>query len=207
MTYQNNQLTQNDFRRQKRKKQTAEDFTPLFLVNEMLNKLPQEVWEEGKTFCDPSCGNGNFLIEVLKRKLNNHHDLLQALQTIYGVDIMSDNIEECRLRLLKLISQYTQITAEHIKAVYNNIVFTSATPTIKHPKGRYPRGALDYSFKFPNKASMKDVQSWLDNIKERLEKVDVDKGVIGDLLAVEENQIKSEDGEDEDDYSRLFLDL
>ena len=54
---------------------------------------------------------------------------------------------------------------------------------------------------------MNDVQSWLDNIKERLEKVDVDKGVIGDLLAVEENQIKSEDGEDEDDYSRLFLDL
>src|ERR1035437_5515752 len=97
--------TINHVRRQKRKKSTAEEFTPLPLVNEMLDKLTKEVWQEGKTYCDPACGNGNFLVEVLKRKLNNHHNALQALQTIYGVDIMQDNIKECRLRLLKLISQ------------------------------------------------------------------------------------------------------
>ena len=135
--------TINHVRRQKRKKSTAEEFTPLPLVNEMLDKLTKEVWQEGKTYCDPACGNGNFLVEVLKRKLNNHHDPLQALQTIYGVDIMQDNIKECRLRLLKLISQYTTITEAHIKTVFDNIVWTCTK--------RYPNGALDYSFKFPHK--------------------------------------------------------
>jgi hypothetical protein len=196
--------TTNYERRKKRKKQTAEDFTPLFLINEMLDKLPEEVWEEDKTCCDPACGNGNMLVEVLKRKLKKGHDPLRALQTIYGVDIMSDNIKECRLRLLKLVSKYAEITIEYIKVVYDNIVFTSTTPTIMHPKGRYPNGALDYSFKFPHKASTDHVQIWLNNMKEWLEKVDIDRGIISDLKKVDEQQIESENGEEEDDYPRLF---
>ena len=190
-------------RRQKRKKQTGEDFTPLELVNEMLDKLPLEVWEEGKTYLDPSCGNGNFIVELLKRKLLHKHNPKTVLSTIYGCDIMQDNIKECRLRLLKLVSNYTEITADIIKMVFNNIVFLCTTPTQKFPKARYPKGALDYSFKFLNKASMKDIQPWLDNMKEWLNKVDVDKGIAGDLCGVEEQQIKSEDGEDENDYGSL----
>lgn len=64
-------------RRKNRQKQTAEIFTPPYLVNEMLDKLTEygpEIWEEGKTFIDPACGNGNFLIEVLKRKLDLGHN-------------------------------------------------------------------------------------------------------------------------------------
>jgi len=201
--------TNNNLRRQKRKKSTAEEFTPLFLVNEILDRLSKEsdnsIWAEDKTFCDPACGNGNFLIEALKRKLKKGHDPLKAIQTIYGVDIMSDNIKECRLRLLKLISQYTQINAEHVKAVYDNIVFTSTTPTVKHPKGRYPNGALDYSFKFPHKASTAHIQDWLDNMDKWLKNVDVDKGIISDLKEVDEQQIESENGEDEDDYANLLF--
>ena len=48
--------------RKARQKQTAEIFTPDYLVNEMLDQLPKTVWEENKTFCDPACGNGQFLI-------------------------------------------------------------------------------------------------------------------------------------------------
>ena len=89
--------------RQERRKQTAEDFTPIELVNEMLDKLPPEVWFSEKTFCDPAAGNGNFLIEVLSRKLKNQSDSLQALSTIYGVELMADNVEEMKERLLELI--------------------------------------------------------------------------------------------------------
>jgi len=56
-------------RRSERKKQTAEVFTPPKLVSDMLDKLPDTVWEDGKTFCDPACGDGNFLIQVLWRKI------------------------------------------------------------------------------------------------------------------------------------------
>ena len=54
-------------RSQQRKKDLGEVFTPSELVNEMLDKLPQDVWALEKTFCDNSCGNGNFLVAILER--------------------------------------------------------------------------------------------------------------------------------------------
>ncbi|MFA7218900.1 MAG: N-6 DNA methylase [Synergistaceae bacterium] len=148
-------------KRQNRKKQTAEDFTPAWLVNQMLDKLNEygkESWEEGKTFLDPACGNGNMLVCVLKRKIKLGHDPSEALKTIYGTDIMDDNIKECRLRLLKIIQEEgIKITLEHIKSVFNNIIVTRLS--------RYKSGSLDYNFKFKNKASHKDVIKWLDGIQ------------------------------------------
>ena len=131
-------MTKLQERRKNRRKKTAEFFTPPSLVNEMLDKLPKEVWREGKTFCDPACGNGEFLVWVLLRKLAKGHKPLDALKTIYGVDIMSDNIEECRKRLLKIISLCEKITEDHVIAVFVNIRFLSTN-------GRnYPNGSLDY---------------------------------------------------------------
>lgn len=144
-------------RRENRKKQTAEDFTPSELVNQMLDKLPEEMWQPDKTFCDPACGNGNMLVEVLKRKIAKGINPTQSLQTLYGVDIMADNIQECRKRLLKVLYDHgTQIKIEHVKIVFNQIVWTC--------QERFPDGALEYDFSFLNKASLKDMQPWLDQI-------------------------------------------
>src|SRR3972149_1376635 len=103
--------------RQKRQKQTAEVFTPEHLVNEMLDKLPKEVWHKGKTFCDPAVGNGNFLVVILNRKIRKGHGTLEALKTLFGVDIMADNIDECRLRLLRICHTHGKLTRDHICAV------------------------------------------------------------------------------------------
>lgn len=82
-------------------KATGEVFTPTWLVQEMLDQLPQELFKDPtKTFCDPSCGDGQFLSEVLIKKLENGIDFETALSTIYGVDIMIDNVDLCRDRLL-----------------------------------------------------------------------------------------------------------
>ena len=59
--------------RDKRKKETAEVFTPLPLVDEILDKLPEDNWQEEKTFCDPAAGNGNFLIEVYRYKVEEEN--------------------------------------------------------------------------------------------------------------------------------------
>ena len=84
-----------------RVKATGEVFTPQWLVDEMLDELPQEVFTNPeKTFIDPACGDGNFLVRVLERKIQNGSTPLQALQTTYGVDIMQDNIDDCRRRLI-----------------------------------------------------------------------------------------------------------
>jgi len=85
-------------------KQTAEVFTPTPLVQEMLDKLEEEnptlFSDPTKTFIDNSCGDGEFLGEVVIRKMERSDcSLLQALSTTYGVDLMEDNISECKNRL------------------------------------------------------------------------------------------------------------
>lgn len=158
----------NQDKREERRKQTAEDFTPKFLVNEMLDKLPKEVWEENKTFIDPACGNCNFLIEVLRRKLICKHNPIDAIKSIYGVDIMSDNVKEGQLRLLKVIVNFIKENKlpkpnvlEIIKYLGKNIVCT--------PLSKYPNGSLDYDFEFksePNVEKCKKVKERI--LKEKL---------------------------------------
>lgn len=84
-----------------RVKATGEVFTPTPLVREILEKLPLEQFTDlTKTFLDNSCGDGQFLGEVLIRKMENGATFEQALSTIYGVDLMIDNVDLCRERLL-----------------------------------------------------------------------------------------------------------
>lgn len=88
-------------REKTRVKATGEVFTPESLVQEILNSLDQTLFTDPiKTFLEPSCGDGQFLASVLYRKLENSIDFETALSTIYGVDLMEDNVELCRERLL-----------------------------------------------------------------------------------------------------------
>lgn len=84
-----------------RVKATGEVFTPTPLVQIMLDNLPADCFTDlEKTFLDPSCGDGQFLSEILIRKIENGSTFEKALSTIYGIDLMPDNVEECRKRLL-----------------------------------------------------------------------------------------------------------
>jgi hypothetical protein len=85
-----------------RVKQTNEVFTPTPMVQSCLDKiLDQTVFlDSTKTFLDNSCGDGQFLSEVIIRKLENGIEFETALSTIYGVDLMEDNVELCRERML-----------------------------------------------------------------------------------------------------------
>ena len=103
-------------------KQTAEVFTPTPLVQEMLDKLeendPTLFSDPTKTFLDNSCGDGQFLSEVVIRKLQRSGcSLEQALKTTYGVELMEDNVYECRIRL-----SGPNPTQEIIEIVNKNIV-------------------------------------------------------------------------------------
>jgi hypothetical protein len=87
-----------------RVKQTAEVFTPTQLVQEMLDKLEENdttlFSDPQKTFLDPSSGDGQFLSEVVIRKMERSGCTLeQALSTTYGVELMEDNVQLCKERL------------------------------------------------------------------------------------------------------------
>ena len=105
-----------------RVKQTAEVFTPTPLVQEMLDKLeesdPTLFSDPTKTFLDNSCGDGQFLSEVVIRKMEKSGcSLERALRTTYGVDLMEDNVIECRKRLAG-----PEPTSEILEIVNKNIV-------------------------------------------------------------------------------------
>ena len=83
-----------------RVKATGEIFTPTELVLEQINRLPTSLFADPtRTFLDPSCGDGQFLGEVVIRKMEYGSTLEQALSTTYGVDLMQDNVDLCRTRL------------------------------------------------------------------------------------------------------------
>jgi type I restriction-modification system DNA methylase subunit len=102
-------------RDQLRIKSTAEVFTPTPLVQEILDQLPSELFTDpSKTFLDPACGDGQFLSEVLIRKLEAGQDFETALSMIYGVDIMADNVKLCQDRLLCGQEQLRHIVEKNI---------------------------------------------------------------------------------------------
>ena len=88
-------------RDQTRVKATGEVFTPTELVLEIIDAQDQAIFADPTaTIIDNSCGDGQMLGEALIRKMQLGSTFEQALSTIYGVDLMQDNVDLCRERLL-----------------------------------------------------------------------------------------------------------
>jgi len=109
----------------------GEVFTNQREVNAMLDLVKHETERIDSRFLEPACGNGNFLAEVLKRKLivvDSRYSKSQvewerysviAVSSIYGVDILEDNVQECRDRLLGI---YTDWYSKVFKQVKNECI-------------------------------------------------------------------------------------
>ena len=100
----------------------GEVFTAEREVNAMLDLVKQETERIDSRFLEPACGNGNFLVEILRRKmdvvkkkykksaLDYEKNAILALTSIYGVDLLQDNVIECRARLFDIWDQeYTSV--------------------------------------------------------------------------------------------------
>lgn len=99
----------------------GEVFTPSWLVAAMLDLVEEETERIDSRFLEPACGSGNFLVEVLHRKLaavelkfgksdfEKRHYALFGLMCIYGIDLMGDNIAECRDNLLEIFAGYLNL--------------------------------------------------------------------------------------------------
>ena len=98
----------------------GEVFTSEREVNAMLDLVKQETERIDSRFLEPACGNGNFLIEILRRKLavcesrvkakqytqlQYEQAAVQSVSSIYGIELLADNAEACRKRLLDYFTQ------------------------------------------------------------------------------------------------------
>ena len=99
----------------------GEVFTPEWLVDSMLELVKDESERIDSRFLEPACGSGNFLVRVLQRKLaavelkygksdfERQHYALLSLMCIYGIELLEDNIYECRENLLEIFASYLNI--------------------------------------------------------------------------------------------------
>jgi hypothetical protein len=79
---------------------TQEVFTPTAMVQSLLDQLNIDWSDPAQLYIDNACGDGQLLSEALIRKVEAGIDFETALSTIYGTDLMEDNVELCRERLL-----------------------------------------------------------------------------------------------------------
>jgi hypothetical protein len=96
----------NEVRRARRKGKngTAEFFTPYEIIKKMCDKIPEEDWRDPhKTFCDPCCGNGQFILAIIYYRLSHGVSLEDTLKTTYAVELMQDNLEECKQRIFNML--------------------------------------------------------------------------------------------------------
>lgn len=104
-----------------RQRDHGEVFTPAWLVEAMLDLIKNETERIDSRFLESACGSGNFLVPVLRRKLaavelrygksdfERRHYALYGLMCIYGIELLPDNIAECRDNLLKVFVGYLDL--------------------------------------------------------------------------------------------------
>jgi hypothetical protein len=131
----------------------GEVFTPHWLVEKMLDLVKGESERIDSRFLEPACGSGNFLVPVLQRKLaaveakfgksvfEKQHYALLALMCTYGIELLADNILECRANMLEIFADYLNLVETdelYLAASYvltQNLVHGDALTMLAHDGG------------------------------------------------------------------------
>jgi hypothetical protein len=111
----------NLFKSKQRVADHGEVFTPSWMVEAMLDLVKGETERIDSRFLEPACGSGNFLARILQRKLvavelkfgksdfERRHFALLALMCTYGIELLADNIAECRANMLEILTDYLNL--------------------------------------------------------------------------------------------------
>lgn len=115
----------------------GEVFTPEWLVEAMLDLVKDETERIDSRFLEPACGSGNFLVKILQRKLaavqakyaksefECQNYALLSVMCIYGIELLEDNIAECRQNLVNIFAEFLELdvsddlyrAAQHVLSV------------------------------------------------------------------------------------------
>lgn len=116
--YLEDELKMDQVKSKKRVTEHGEVFTDHKEVKAMLDLVKQETENIESRFLEPACGTGNFLVEILRRKLiivekrysksqlEYERYSIAALCSIYGIELLPDNVKECRQRLLGIFTHF-----------------------------------------------------------------------------------------------------
>ena len=111
-------------RSKKRVADHGEVFTPGWMVEAMLDLVAGEAERIDSRFLEPACGSGNFLVPVLQRKMvavevkyarsdfDKRQYALLGLMCTYGIELLVDNIAECKANMLEVLASYLSLSPE-----------------------------------------------------------------------------------------------
>jgi len=140
-------MSENQIKSRKRVAEHGEVFTAKREVNAMLDLVKEETDRIDSRFLEPACGNGNFLVEILSRKLEaarkksfGFHPIcrgekidelsLLAVSSIYGFDIMQDNVDESHVRMLSVLRKWYEDVTKYPDLKNNTISSMEPSPEL-----------------------------------------------------------------------------
>lgn len=159
-------VNDNQVKSKKRVTDHGEVFTSHREVNDMLDLVKHETENIDSRFLEPACGTGNFLVEILKRKLKivekrysknqieYERYAILALSSIYGVELLSDNVKICRERLLGIFTHFYMNNFKKGKSdilksaefILNRNILCGDALTLKTPNGKEMIVFSEWSF-------------------------------------------------------------
>lgn len=115
----------------------GEVFTPQRIVDRMCDMLEEEkpgAFEPERTFLEPSCGEGAFILEILRRKFANckkRQDYTTALESVYGFELLADNVEATIQKITALCESIFKLTKAEREIISDHIIQCDALKILK----------------------------------------------------------------------------
>ena len=125
--------------KQERVRKYGEVFTPEWVVKKMCDMLEQENPEQDAfapwtTFLEPTCGDGAFVVEILRRKFQRcrcRADYRTALESVYGLEIQPENVAACIANVTALCQAYFKPTKEEMQIINDHIIMCDALKVMR----------------------------------------------------------------------------
>lgn len=114
-----------DLSKQERVRRYGEVFTPQWVVDRMCDKLPEDAFEPEKTFLEPTCGDGVFVCEILRRKFarcRTRKEYATALGSVYAMDIQQRNVDATVRNVTALCAEFFKVTQADAEIIRNHVI-------------------------------------------------------------------------------------
>lgn len=123
--------------KEERIRKYGEVFTPDWMVANMCDMLEVEspgAFSPEKTFLEPTCGDGAFVVEILRRKFQNcqrRYDFTTAISSVYGLEIQADNVAECIRRVTALCEEYFKPTKTDLQIINDHFIMCDSLKVMR----------------------------------------------------------------------------
>jgi len=120
--------------KQERIKKYGEVFTPQWVVAQMCDNLPDDAFLPEKTFLEPTCGDGVFLLEILRRKFEHcriRTDFTTAIRSVWGMDIQADNVDASIKNVEALCREYFKPTKDDLQIIRDHIIMADSLKVMR----------------------------------------------------------------------------